>query len=786
MHGIRGGRVTVKFITPLLLVLSIGLIPGGHAIVVSTVSTSKQVSTERLQAQTCNLREDGRILDVVPGVGWDNLVNEERGPTIDRDQYTKCYRSSDGKILIPDDMILEPKGNSQLDLTSEVFDSTTECRSLTAFSVNSAVEFGFSFVTINGDFSLEKEHMREQYATTKGLIVRSQLRHRRYSVKLLPDSTLHPRFRNRLLDIAAHLERGNITEEQLDEYDRGENGLPNHMMPVLNNNELNAYSEGMRAFYLADLVIRDYGTHSISSVDAGGILVKTDTLDESSVSMNREERLQVASSASAKFAQMLSVKIGASVTLNNTETKKYSEKVTHSRVTSHGGPIFRASSMNLSEWEDGLDDRLVAIDRSGTPIYELVTLRSLPELSEHLILRLGRTLKSAVERYYRANAVIGCMDPSSVFYDNQANVASSECRGENAQLDEQVRLPFGGTYQKCEGTPDLCSTVAVKNPATGDFTCPIGYISVQLLPAQVRNCYSRCESSAWKRSSECHQQCATSVLFWCARDPSLSSEITDNGGFVFGGLYTDQAVNPVTHQFTCPEYNWPLSMGRRMRVCLSADRELGGKHALPFGGFYSCQYGNPLVPLLEQNGTGKEMRAVLEHFIGDQRNVDKLDVKLRSHLNGTERRVENSTTDYSELFSTIWPKRCPKGYTAHLAAMEDTCQVNFCVPANFMKGERKRYLKRPPFVTPPIFYGLYSNDGGQMKTRLSIDGADGKRLERIGGDWVRTGIPTGGSDNAHQERVVTMALSGTLAVVICILIAILVLGVIYYRRRTVH
>ncbi|VDQ17758.1 unnamed protein product [Trichobilharzia regenti] len=65
------------------------------------------------------------------------------------------------------------------------------------------------------------------------------------------------------------------------------------------------------------------------------------------------------------------------------------------------------SSVNLSYWEADLDNQLVAIDRSGQPIYEIITDRSLPELPGNMILRLTATLKSAVERYYKANTIVG-------------------------------------------------------------------------------------------------------------------------------------------------------------------------------------------------------------------------------------------------------------------------------------------------------------------------------------------------------------------------------------------
>ncbi len=63
--------------------------------------------------------------------------------------------------------------------------------------------------------------------------------------------------------------------------------------------------------------------------------------------------------------------------------------------------------MNLSKWENGIPDNLVAIDRHGRPIYDLITPRALPELSESLALKLAGAVRAAVERYYAANSVVG-------------------------------------------------------------------------------------------------------------------------------------------------------------------------------------------------------------------------------------------------------------------------------------------------------------------------------------------------------------------------------------------
>ncbi len=58
------------------------------------------------QKNECELKTGQRLLGVLPGSGWDNLVNEERGLTTNRELYDLCRVSADGSYLIPDDMII--------------------------------------------------------------------------------------------------------------------------------------------------------------------------------------------------------------------------------------------------------------------------------------------------------------------------------------------------------------------------------------------------------------------------------------------------------------------------------------------------------------------------------------------------------------------------------------------------------------------------------------------------------------------------------------------------------
>jgi hypothetical protein len=41
----------------------------------------------------------------------------------------------------------------------------------------------------------------------------------------------------------------------------------------------------------------------------------------------------------------------------------------HSRVETYGGPVFKPVNFSLNDWADEIGDELVALDRSGDPLY---------------------------------------------------------------------------------------------------------------------------------------------------------------------------------------------------------------------------------------------------------------------------------------------------------------------------------------------------------------------------------------------------------------------------------
>lgn len=155
------------------------------------------------------------------------------------------------------------------------------------------------------------------------------------------------------------------------------------------------------------------------------------------------------------------------------------------------------------------------------------------------------------------------------------------------------------TFKEALSTMTTCVTVLrQKNPQTQAFACPDGFEKVLLHEETTHGAQQqhKCDS-CFIFFDCCHGQSyyasATYTSYWCRAKPN--SIVQQDSGFLFGGLYSDRINNFVTQTKSCPQYFIPMMVASNIRVCTSDDYELDGKFAVPFGGFYSCQNGNPLT-----------------------------------------------------------------------------------------------------------------------------------------------------------------------------------------------
>lgn len=502
----------------------------------------------------CPLTSGMYRFEVLPGGGWDNLRNVHMG-VVSLMNYSQCKTSDDGKYLIPDNVFLYPVKKSKVETFAELYDHWNNYSSTTTRSVNAEASGTFGFGSVSGSFSSEFESVKKHQVEDKSVTTRVQLRHDLYTAYLQPDSPLQPAFKSRLLEIASHLQHNNT-------------GYAN---------------------YLAQILVRDFGTHFITRVKAGAVLAKVDHLTKKFVADFTEDKSKITASASASFFGAFGAKVSSSETTDKKDLDQYTKNTVYSTVYTFGGPPYRVN-FTINQWEDEMRDELVAIDRSGDPLHYAITPGSLPEMSEELTFQLANVVEKAIKQYYKHNTFKGCTKMDSPNFSFQANLDDGSCQ---SPINNYT---FGGVYQTCEteGSPvgNPCQDLLQKNPLTADYKCSEGYEAVLIHQGRTpQSCHKDCHR-CWLFCKCCHTNCGyvTYSTYWCV----AKAEVPPGTGYLFGGLYSKVIKNPVTQDYNCPLKFYALRFGATMQVCVSDDYELGYQQSVPFGGFFSCSAGNPL------------------------------------------------------------------------------------------------------------------------------------------------------------------------------------------------
>ncbi|KAJ8285248.1 hypothetical protein GJAV_G00024630 [Gymnothorax javanicus] len=576
-------------------------------------------------------------LEVLPGGGWDNLRNLDMGRVMNF-SYSLCQTTEDGAYLIPDEVFVVPQKVTGVETNSEIISNWLEQRSSTAHTVNGDSSF---FSVLNAKFSVENQRMKTHQVKEGSVTTRVQVRNFMYSVKAHPDFTLDARFAQQAGEIADALENNRTRQ----------------------------------ATFLSEKMILDYGTHVLTSVDAGASLVQEDYLRASFVSDSETARSAVTASAGLNFFNKVNIGIGGGTQHETSETRSYEGNTTYSLTQSHGGiPYY--PGITLQKWQESTINNLVAIDRAGLPLHYFLTRAALPNLPEPTVRKLALFVRQAAERYYEINTHPGCVQPDSQNFNFQANVDDNSCEG------PATNLSLGGVYQVCTGLSanagPLCQSLEQKNPDTGDYSCRPPYTPT-LLRTEMRDeaysqyeCHRQCHS-CWLVARCCKNVCGDAYYvrrarvdtFWC----SSTNAVPQTSGFLFGGLYGPTLQNPLTKSHNCPPNFLPLRfLSDGTKICLSRDYEVATRFAVPFGGLFSCNAGNPLA---------------------------------RDELH------------------------CPPQFSQHTVAISDGCQVLYCVKSGLFTGGQLLPVRLPPFTRPPLI--------GMVATNTVAVMTEGERA------WVRVG-----------------------------------------------
>ncbi|XP_052460075.1 macrophage-expressed gene 1 protein-like [Carassius gibelio] len=643
----------------------------------------------------CRKNSSLSALEVLPGGGWDNLRNIDMGRVMNL-SYSQCQTTEDGVYLIPDEVFVIPQKVSGVETNSEIIMSWLEHKSSTSSSINADASF---FSVVNAKFSTENQRMKTHQVKESSVTARVQVRNHLYTVKAYPDFTLDSRFAQQAEEIADAIE----------------------------NNQTR------QATYLSEKLILDYGTHVITSVDAGATLVQEDYLKMSYISDSQSDASSITASAGFNFFDKVKFDIGTSTSQKTSQTSGYQGNITYSLIQSHGGALFYPG-ITLQKWQESTLNNLVAIDRSGLPIHYFLNPSTFPDLPVPTVNKMASSVRKAAEQYYKVNTIPGCVNPNSKNFNFQANVDDASCEG------PVTNLSFGGIYQRCTPlTSDgnaICDETAQRNPATGDYSCPRQYDSTLLRSETVERgynhyeCHSHCHSCGFLwLSTCCDQTCGDAYrvrrakveTYWC----STTQKAPEYSGYLFGGLFRPGMQNPLTKSNSCPPNYFPqhfLSNG--MMVCLSNDYEAGTRFSVPFAGFFSCQSVNPLA-----NGQN----------------------------------------------------RCPPQFSQHLASISDGCQILYCVQSGVFTGGQLMPIRLPPFTRPPMVSMIATNTVAVM--------TEGDR------SWVRVGqtkmwrLAKPGEINQMASMFDTSSskMSGGekagVAIGVMVLVALVVVGTVFIMKR---
>lgn len=146
-----------------------------------------------------------------------------------------------------------------------------------------------------------------------------------------------------------------------------------------------------------------YGTHVITSVDAGAALVQEDYLSSTYVSDNVSQTFSVKAQAGFNFFDKLKFDISSQMTQQSAALQTYQSNIQYSLIQSHGGGTPFYPGITLQKWQESTRNNLVAIDRSGFPLHFLINTNTLADLPQPTVGKVALRVSQAIERYYKVN-----------------------------------------------------------------------------------------------------------------------------------------------------------------------------------------------------------------------------------------------------------------------------------------------------------------------------------------------------------------------------------------------
>ena len=431
-------------------------------------------------------------------------------------------------------------------------------------------------------------------------------------------------------------------------------GFRNRIFEICNYLDKDTHIANAYATILTDEVIRFFGTHVVSSITTGGMLIKIDSVDATKYETDSERSMSA--SASASFGSYFHVK--GSIQTEHTDVAKYSSALVNSAVQTVGGE-WHTANWTYDNWLASLKASPAVVEMHADYILDYVRGSFFREVEPEKLLRVRALMEDRLNVYLENNIYKSCNDPSSADYIVYANVYSAE-------LCKSVKtFHFGGMYTTSDN-----DNYAVKNILTEAYTCPAGYQPKKFLDLSFNQAhpYQKCSHFLfWK-------WCHTEYYYTTIKSDTFVCHSTQNQtqGMFFGGIYTPTIANDFTQNKNCPSkyIGFPIyhdaSKTKTMMVCM-APFDSGDITALPFGGIFTSQEPNA--------------------FLGD----------------------------YETAGSLTGPYTCPNGFERHPIQASPIAEVTYCIKTGSL-NQKIPDIKPPGYGTSYAdmldFYPIHKFDNG--------------------------------------------------------------------------
>jgi hypothetical protein len=506
---------------------------------------------------------------------------------------------------------------------AEYYDSFNDYKETVTNTFTASAGGGYGMFKASGSFSMKHQESKETFAKYKSSLLHTKLIYRSFNLYRDPVGPLEPGFVDRIEQIANSLSR-NLT---------------------------------YNAKYNAEMVVKDYGTHYVSTAVAGAVIEQETFIDSNYAFTDAATLDSVRASAAASFGSYFhaSAEDAHEVT---TENKQTLSKITkHSQITTNGGPDVN-KVLSMSDNETLQIDNLVSFNHDGDWLYELVRPHNFPNIDITLIFPTQILLKNAIELYYKKNTIRGCTDMSAPNYDFQANFDDGTCQSNNDSY------PFGAVFQTCFpilNSPQWrCDNFTQDNLFMGAPLCEGLFFETVPLIDEVYHFEDRIVNEPrkechrnWLGIKSCHwvdyyvhyKDAVQVNSFWCRKKDGVN--IPAKHGAMFGGFFEEGRPNEFTGEMGCPGSFQSYRLGRSVIVCISYQYEEDHTYAVPIEKLFSCQ-----TP-------------------------------------------ENN-------------KSCSSNFTQLLASVENNCDLYFCIRKQTYKQFQHPVLKRPPFTSDHLAASNYS------------------------------------------------------------------------------